>query len=423
MSQVHIVQFDQGGKIEHIRVHWDQGSLLKQVDIIGSRAKNWPIRDGKDQARLIALSVSSSTTAIASDLLNPQSKKRISTSATRDPHASLALFAPPAEVERQPYEVTVAPRATAKPPPRDYQDIFAGNDSDQSFNAKAAVSSPSPTKKGAIGHDQKAGAGQHYQPNRLFESEPTALGSPEKSIKVNPKRYSHFELGPTGPSESAASVKPKTNKENSRPTSRHNNAVAAQWDFADFATPQKLSTKVRLEDVRHFDLDNGDADKGTKSPKWRPTVHQPRRDANKHFDFNDAPTPQAEKLPLGNITLAYNNQQHQKAFESQFELTDKSPSAEKGVGNCVNENKAKAVKTMDASWVLFDESPDVRKRSEKGIKTSGDGMGGKKGAGRLWGFGDDIDDEAPMGALVTRKGAPGAPKLVTASAESAFWDF
>ena len=40
-----MVHFDKSGKITQIRQYWDQGSLLKQIDVIGARSRNWPIRD------------------------------------------------------------------------------------------------------------------------------------------------------------------------------------------------------------------------------------------------------------------------------------------------------------------------------------------------------------------------------------------
>ena len=54
-----------------------------------------------------------------------------SVTATRDPHASLSLFAArdPNEQGPQAYEgPKPAPRASAKPAPRDYGELFAGGD-------------------------------------------------------------------------------------------------------------------------------------------------------------------------------------------------------------------------------------------------------------------------------------------------------
>lgn len=104
-----MVHFDSSQKIQQIRLYWDQGSLLKHVDVIGGRARNWPIHDGKDQAKLIATSVTGTTqsagpgrpsTQAARDpdevviTTNNTTKPRSqSKNVTRDPHASLSLFA------------------------------------------------------------------------------------------------------------------------------------------------------------------------------------------------------------------------------------------------------------------------------------------------------------------------------------------
>lgn len=42
-----------GGKIRSIRVYWDQATVLKQLEIVGSRGRGWPITDGSNQIDLI----------------------------------------------------------------------------------------------------------------------------------------------------------------------------------------------------------------------------------------------------------------------------------------------------------------------------------------------------------------------------------
>jgi len=41
------------GKIRSIRVFWDQATVLKQLEIVGSRGRGWPITDGPRQIELI----------------------------------------------------------------------------------------------------------------------------------------------------------------------------------------------------------------------------------------------------------------------------------------------------------------------------------------------------------------------------------
>lgn len=42
-----------GGRIRSIRVFWDQATVLKQLEIVGSRGRGWPITDGTAQIELI----------------------------------------------------------------------------------------------------------------------------------------------------------------------------------------------------------------------------------------------------------------------------------------------------------------------------------------------------------------------------------
>ena len=135
--QTHIVHFDSSQKIQSIRLSWDQGSLLKQIDVIGGRARSWPIRDGKDQARLVA---STAATALpssgsgkpphtTSNGVGQQAQPngasngaevKNKTNATRDPHASLALPSSREEnTTEKPKQGSVpAARGSAGPPPR-----------------------------------------------------------------------------------------------------------------------------------------------------------------------------------------------------------------------------------------------------------------------------------------------------------------
>ena len=43
-----------GDKIRSIRVYWDQATVLKQLNIVGSRGRGWPITDGPNQIELIS---------------------------------------------------------------------------------------------------------------------------------------------------------------------------------------------------------------------------------------------------------------------------------------------------------------------------------------------------------------------------------
>ena len=508
--EIHVVDFDANQKIQSIRLSWDQGSLLKQVEIIGARARSWPIRDGKDQARLIASTAASAhesnnTAKPAATNGNVRetspskgSRSRNHTNVTRDPHASLALFAPrdEADDEASPRQSVVAPRASARPPPRDYGDLFGGEESEpprpaspqkenqQMPKAQSAKPPPRDYHDLFVGHESdvspaskdkpssplknitspgpvapKTGAGKNFQPMRLFEDIGNeAPGTPqangEKFMKPHPKKYNHFEFG-HGDDEQPVQRAPQPAK----PKSKHQ----SQWDFEDFMTPQKLPTKRRPADERHFGWSDDEPAMG--SPKKDvPAVAKPRPDAKAHFEFQDDGTPAGERRPAGQprgnvkahgmglyqdnlfgsgdeadgqpagtgkknrpLTTVTNLQSRGKDFDVHFSMTDEpSPGSNaEGKNRPIPENRSKAVKTMEAQWEAADAAPPTHGKEtfptalgakNIGIKSAVDGMGGKKGAGaRTWGFGDESGDEQVRFHAAKKQGG--------AAARSEEWEF
>lgn len=416
--QIHVVTFDDHENIHQIRLNWDQGSLLKAVEVIGSRGKGWPLRDGKSQAQLISASNEASPSNLASAMNGASLGEKERTGRRRsrigganiDKQNSHSLFDSQENAREDSPATSVAPRASARPPQRDYQDLFA----DGAYLPEVRDGSPTKVENR---NPLKAGAGKHYTENRLFSEEPSdRLGSPEKSaIKTHPKKYNHFEFG-------EEDMKADPSKAAGR-NMRHN----AQWNFEDFVTPEKPKPRRQPQQERHF----GWSDDEEEARK--PLVHieqkpKPRRDAAPQFDFDDEPTPTAErvrphegngdlglhedhiskanaadvnssaatagpaaseKMPLGNITNV--NKGHDKVFGSQWEMADESPSAldkvkdENLSGKGIPESRKKAVNQgMQANWAMYDDSPKDEGRyasKAKGIHISGDGMGGKKNTG------------------------------------------
>ncbi len=247
---LHIVTFDEGMKIKQIRLHWDSGTLLKQVEAIGKTGRNWPIRDGAAQINAIHRSVrasgnASSATGSSSQMPVRQHNKTESISATRDPHASLNLFAPRDPNESAPGDYQGprhAPRASAKPPPRDYTELFA-NGEEPPVDPTSKIRSPSPSK--AEGVFAKAGAGTHYARNRLFDDEDDHdsrnARSPERK-KVFNQKYDHFSFGDG--EDAPQSTRPASNSRGSK--------VASTFSFEDFSTPPKVMRKARPDEVVHW---------------------------------------------------------------------------------------------------------------------------------------------------------------------------
>ncbi|KAJ4287968.1 hypothetical protein N0V90_011983 [Kalmusia sp. IMI 367209] len=441
---VHIVHFDSQQKISQIRQYWDQGALLKQIEVIGARARNWPIRDGKDQIRLIASSASHttqpesaassrpSTAAPGSDDVSvtdrPIGSRRSTNNAMNDPHASLSLFEPRRVDEEGEFEAhPIASRAqSAKPPPRELSELFVGGEAS------------TPTPKNGPGIPVKAGGGKNFKPNRLFDETDEEPVPTPMSVKTNAKKYDHFEFG-------EGEDTPKA-RETSRPTNKKHQS---QWDFEDFVTPEKTKPKVLGQNVRHFGWSD---DEDEHSPVRREVVHKPRRDADTHFEFKDDgssegrekpftskgrqhnnglglykdhvlggdsssefDTPKGDsKGPLNDVTHIKNDIR-QKDFGAHWEMKDDSPGFNKAAeSKKLTQNQQKVLKTMDAnwgnyepspeqqkiriagngmggrkttaSWSLYEEEADTSKKENTGIKSMGNGMGGRKGSEFNWDF-------------------------------------
>lgn len=244
---VHVVTFDGQQKIQQIRLYWDQGTLLKQVEAIGRTGRNWPITDGKAQVSSITNSLRSAGHSAdmngsaggkrGQDKVMAHHQKRSSMSTARDHHEQLSLFDKPEEEPRQAFDGPApAPRQSAKPAPRDYGELFAGDEP-----AGSQARSPSPAK--TDGTILKAGAGKQFKPSRLFDEneEPSAPRSPERK-KTYGQKYEHFTFGDGEDANKA-----------SRPTSsRSSNKHGSHFSFEDFSTPPKVEPKMRPGDERHW---------------------------------------------------------------------------------------------------------------------------------------------------------------------------
>ncbi|KLJ11086.1 hypothetical protein EMPG_13628 [Blastomyces silverae] len=334
---VHIVHFDSNDRITQIRLYWDQGALLKQLEVIDAHSRNWPIRYTTEQSRLVNSSISAaakSSTSISSPASLAE-KRSITTAAsnasfgsfaspskrfTKDPHTSLSLFEPrsPPPEERP---VSVASRGSAKPPPRDYSELFVGDDVESTPTGKFSR----PARKDDV-IPPKEEIGEMYRPSRLFMDEAEGKRGEQEDKKTSAKihhsgKYSHFEFGETphprsttkpqapGHFEFGEAEPPKLRQEkprqenpfefgeadpksvqNNLPLRPHAKKHLSQWDFEDFATPEKPRQKLQPQNVRHFGWSDDEGDTADSPPKQR-RAPQPRRDAETHFEIRDNGTP------------------------------------------------------------------------------------------------------------------------------------
>ncbi|KAE8382190.1 hypothetical protein BDV26DRAFT_254036 [Aspergillus bertholletiae] len=382
---VHIVRFNSQGEIQQVKVYWDQASLLKQVEVIGSRSRAWPIRDAKDQVRLIKNAASSAPVDnapapvpanksegngdTAEMVVSP--KRRI-----KDPYAadSLEELLSPGKDRAEPVRPPRAP-ASAKPPQRDLTEIFGNHDDYE-------IPEPSPSRTTPVA--PKVGAGKNYRASRIFDDDETvaAQEKPQQiAYKAHPKRFDHFELGADN---SAREIKPKT----SRPVSSQ--GKGPQWKFEDFVTPEKPKRQLRGQELRSFGIDDQDPE----TPPAKPHV-QPRRDAETHFQLTDDVGEQGsgriissfqnkglglyknhlfaeedepaesqpsskDKLPL---SVAQKGPSRKKDLETHWTITDESPAKSKADENKkpITADRQRAVKMLEPSWESYDQSPQPSK--------------------------------------------------------------
>lgn len=380
------------------------------------------------------------------------------------------MFAPRDSQEGESLPAVVAPRASAKPTPRDYSELFAGDEEDDVASPGKArrERSVSPAKSIA----PKGGAGKNYQPSRLFENDENSPAPKpnqrESMYRPNPKKFNHFDFDDgSNPQETPIFHQSRQGKAKG----------ASQWDFDSFNTPEKPKPKNLPQQVRHWGTDD---DVVEQTPLGQPKQDKPRKDAETHFEFIDDGTPEVSRRMIGRprgtgmnngLGLYENNlydsdgtpgnktldekpasgivptKDRSKDFEPHFELTDKV--APVNENKKVPEDQAKHVKMMEKSWQSYDASPGPNQKENarptpaalsettnalknrnnnqnKGISTAGDGMGGKKGSGRQWGFGDDSDGEehnrlnSSNGAFMSGKRQGNASQTASGGG---FWDF
>lgn len=418
------MHFDQNDKITQIRLNWDQGDLLKQVEVIGARGKNWPVYDGKAQIKMITTSTTTANEVNPAPALSPRGRARDNGTGTerssspskkfiQDPHTSLDIFNQEQEQRGKSVPNAVAPRESHKPEPRDMSDIFAAGHEDY----QPAVPGGSPRKDSNVNVVAPKGAGhKRFQPSEVFASEDPAPVEP-KLYKTNPARYNHFDIGDHDDNDSFQHRPEKGNPQDMpiRPKGGRVTQHTSQWEFADYVTPEKSKQqKARGQDAVNFSYGNeenkqpikdnrqqrrdNDAhfdfqDSGT--PHMRQTHPQPRKDIDNHFKFSDESTPAARRM-IGR-TKAAAGLYHDPVFGEEEE--DERPLAKAS-------NNAR--KDLASHWDLTDDAPSNGKAGNRGQA--------RKGLESQWGIGDDEtapkqqQQQQPVGRARKQE-------------EKGFWDF
>lgn len=309
---MHIVRFNSGSQIQQVRIYWDQGSLLKQVEVIGARGKNWPVRDGKDQVKLIAnvVAAQGATPAPSSQAQEPTPVPAQKAPGSSRPQSRAAsdIFGGGDEDDEgavndstpRARDSMISPRAGATKHFRPVR-VFGGEDDAD----EAVTSSPVKPKIGSNKsyqavrvfdveqHEEsavqkpRAGLTKSFHPVRVFDlGEGGAEPPKERQYKTHPNKFSHFDLDAEANAEREVKETPAVR---SRPMS--------QWDFADFYTPEKPRQKVRAQDVRHFGWSDNE-EENLETPPVRPRTIQPRRDAETHFHLDETDEENNQPQPL-----------------------------------------------------------------------------------------------------------------------------
>lgn len=404
---MHIVRFDSQAQIQQIRVYWDQGSLLKQVQVIGSSGRNWPIRDAKDQSRLItnAIAAQGNSTPVAQTSAQPKQQDQQQPAAARsasptkrhikDPHTSLSLFG---DDDDDQYRSVVAPYApsSTRPPVHDANDIlFGGYDENAPTNQRESVISP---RAGANKHfkpirvfgddsdepvpgavQPRIGSSKNFQPIRVFDNEdgPTEGEQQAPQGRVQPKAGSNKNHQPINlfGEEGEAPKEEKEPRYKSHPQKFTHFDMAgeeteiperparklrpmSQWDFADFTTPEKPRGKVLPQDVRHFGWSDNEEELA-ETPPARPPVVKPRRDAETHFSITDDDgfDSRDNKRIIGGahnkgLGLYQNN-----VYDEEENAKPKPQETEPKLPHAIVPNNTFRSKDFDSHWAITDSNP------------------------------------------------------------------
>ncbi|CAI7590390.1 unnamed protein product [Penicillium glandicola] len=402
---IHIVHFDANQLIKQIRIYWDQASLLKQVEVIGARGRQWPVRDGKDQLRLLktaeaALSAPSQPPSQKTETNLPHrpsspGKRRIkdpyaansltellspgkeiadgesqaatpkpassSKRYTQDPYGAGSLNELLSPTKKVPAHVAPFAPSSGRPATRNFSDIFVKDDDVPDSRSKTQRKAPRVDEEE---DEEKAVTGPVDEDRHFYKSAPG--------------KYNHFEIGGDN---SEREIKAEVKQANS--------THATHWEFDDIETPVKASRPARGQAVRHFGF--GDDEEGTGSPQGEPNVVKPRRDADRHFEmtdeeseddgriissfggrgkrlyenrlFDDNGQPQLSEREQKNEPLATggNVVNRKKNFVSQFELADESPAAKE---NKPTQNHDQHNKMMESHWDNYENpSPEPIRRN------------------------------------------------------------
>lgn len=299
----------------------------------------------------------------------------------KDPHTSTYqdLFSPGRDDQGRTESpgTQIAPRASARPPPREMSELFAAGHED---NEPTPGGSP---KKSVPTIAPKGAGSQKFGDVRVFHGDE---GKEDKIYRTNPARYDHFDIGDANENDPMQHKSGRNREKQALPMRAKTEKHGSQWDFIDFVTPAKVPMKIREQDKVNWDYDEASMaptpGKASQHPKVRrdEETHfemkddgtpvernvnpKPRRDADTHFEFRDDPTPAPRRM-IGRTEAA-------KGIYRDVVHDNDEPLA-------TITNNASRNKTFGSSWDTYDGPPDQSKTERPQSKHM------KKGLESHWG--------------------------------------
>ncbi|BFZ62041.1 hypothetical protein YB2330_003120 [Saitoella coloradoensis] len=292
---VYAVRFDEE-KIKSIKYFWDGAAVLKSLDVIGTRGRGWPIKDGKDQCTMLSQAGESlkrtskgcmltNIAAQVSKTADSASERSSSASApVRGGQQKLTLF--DAQPDEQQYAVQKdrAPRPAAKPtraPARRLDDILAPPEE---------LSTP---KHVSVHHrdfsfEDVRSDGDYARRDRrhgnLSDEKHWDHGTPDDKVLAEVR--SRQVQGARGGMRDISSESPQEENEVG-PQIQPQRDMKAHWDFASTGqTPTAPLGEGRESAMAHWSLAEGDEENVSGGLKELELTGRPRpmRDLNAHWE-------------------------------------------------------------------------------------------------------------------------------------------
>ncbi|KTW28369.1 hypothetical protein T552_04119 [Pneumocystis carinii B80] len=317
LPHIYIIEFDENEKISHIRVFWDQATILKQLEIFSNRRQALPIKLGKEQHHfmknkgiIINWNIMHFIFFISNlYLLLKQETPRM-----------LSLFEPYEEPSREFHHNPVRPRSPTRPIQRPYEDLFVAKGTPISVKPPKACQ-----KIHNVSNINSILFNEYEEPNQQKTN----------VLKKNPK-FTHFEFStPTEKEleEERLAILAKTKKGAAL------RAMSRNWtEFENTPVTQ------RKQDVSNQVSENAELDKKKHVLLNAKSYHENQL----HFSFsNDSPT---ENPPI-RVT------RNEAYCQPKYSIFDYSPSEQNQDQN-TNIEKADTItrleRDMNAKWSFGD---------------------------------------------------------------------